>query len=363
MRGRISALLELGSGFNPQFSGRENVFLTGAILGISRSEIETRFERIIAFADIGDYIDQPVKTYSSGMFARLSFAVAIHTEPDILIVDEALSVGDEAFQRKCFARIHEIKERGGTILFVSHAAQSVVQLCDHALFLDRGELLLRGAPKQVVAVYQKFIYAPAGKIESLRKQIIDGKEIITNERERLTVDPPLVSEVVQKEEPGFDPNLVPKSTLAYERHGAEIEDAHLETEAGRRVNVLVHGEAYIYTYQVMFSRSASAVTCGMQINSTSGLAIGGATTGRRQNAVPYVESGSKFRVKFRFRCLLNPGTYFLNAGVGGTVGDVHTYLDRRIDVAMFRVKPVADLCATGMVDFDVSPSLEQIALA
>ena len=132
MSGRIAALLELGAGFNPEFTGRENVYINGIIAGYGRGEVDERMDGILAFADIGPFIDQPVKTYSSGMFARLAFAVAISVDPDILIVDEALAVGDEAFQRKCFARMERIKSDGATILFVSHATATVVDLCDHA---------------------------------------------------------------------------------------------------------------------------------------------------------------------------------------------------------------------------------------
>ena len=144
VNGKISALLELGSGFNPEFTGRQNVFLNGRLLGLEQKQIEAKFDEIAAFADIGDFIEQPVKTYSSGMFVRLAFAVAINVKPDILVVDEALAVGDEAFQRKCFARIQAIKESGGTILFVSHSASNVIELCDYAVLLDRGDLLLYG---------------------------------------------------------------------------------------------------------------------------------------------------------------------------------------------------------------------------
>lgn len=157
VNGRIAALLELGAGFNPEFTGRENVYMNAAILGLTRAQTDERFDEIARFADIGIFIDQPVKTYSSGMYVRLAFAVAISVDPDILVVDEALAVGDEAFQRKCFARIEQIRERGGTILFVSHAAQTVVQLCDRAILLDRGEVLLDGKPKIVVNQYQRFL--------------------------------------------------------------------------------------------------------------------------------------------------------------------------------------------------------------
>ncbi len=171
--GRIAALLELGSGFNPEFTGRENVYLNASVLGLSKEETDQRFDEIAAFAEIGNFIDQPVKTYSSGMMVRLAFAVAINIEPDILIVDEALAVGDELFQRKCFSRIESIRASGVTILFVSHSASQIVELCDRCMLMDAGEKLADGIPKPVVARYQKLLYASVEKRESLRQQIQD----------------------------------------------------------------------------------------------------------------------------------------------------------------------------------------------
>ncbi|MGL5065359.1 MAG: ABC transporter ATP-binding protein, partial [Microcoleus sp.] len=171
VKGRVSALLELGSGFNPEFTGRQNVFFNAQLLGFNKKEIEEKFDAIAAFADIGDFIEQPVKTYSSGMFVRLAFAVATSVEPDILVVDEALSVGDEAFQRKCFARLQSIQENGGTVLFVSHAATSVVTLCTSAILMDSGELLLAHTPKVVISKYQKLIYADQDKVSELKEDI------------------------------------------------------------------------------------------------------------------------------------------------------------------------------------------------
>ena len=159
VNGRIAALLELGAGFNPEFTGHENVRLSGLLYGLSEEELRNRYDAILDFAEIGNFIDQPVKTYSSGMYVRLAFAVAINVSPDILVVDEALSVGDEAFQRKCFARIDAIRKAGATILFVSHAASTVSELCNRALLLDHGELLTQGPPKYVVSRYQKLLYS------------------------------------------------------------------------------------------------------------------------------------------------------------------------------------------------------------
>jgi ABC-type polysaccharide/polyol phosphate transport system ATPase subunit len=151
--GRVAALLELGSGFNPEFTGRENVYLNASVLGLSNSEIDNAFEAIAAFADIGDFIEQPVKTYSSGMYVRLAFAVAVHVHPDILVVDEALSVGDIAFQNRCMQRIQTLKKNGASILFVSHDLSTVQILCDRVVWLSNGQLRRSGAPLEVCQDY------------------------------------------------------------------------------------------------------------------------------------------------------------------------------------------------------------------
>lgn len=153
-KGRIAALLELGSGFNPEFSGRDNVFLNGQILGLSSLEIEGRYDAIVAFADIGDFIEQPVKTYSSGMVVRLAFSVAINVDPEILVVDEALAVGDMPFQVKCFARLRELRDRGATILFVSHSLPTVRSFCDRAIYLDRGAVVVAGTANDICRQYE-----------------------------------------------------------------------------------------------------------------------------------------------------------------------------------------------------------------
>ncbi|MDX2243465.1 MAG: ABC transporter ATP-binding protein [Leptolyngbyaceae cyanobacterium bins.302] len=159
VNGRVSALLELGSGFNPEFTGRQNVFFNGRILGLSQADVEKRLDSIIAFADIGDFLDQPVKTYSSGMFVRLAFAVAIHVEPQILIVDEALAVGDIFFQQKCFQQLDQLKSQGVSILLVSHDMQAIVKLCDRAIILQHGHLNYKGIPSEMAAKYTEMYYS------------------------------------------------------------------------------------------------------------------------------------------------------------------------------------------------------------
>lgn len=358
--GRISALLELGSGFNPEFTGRQNVFFNGRLLGLEQQELEDRFDQIAAFADIGHFIDQPVKTYSSGMFVRLAFAVAINVEPDILVVDEALSVGDEAFQRKCFARIWSIQERGGTILFVSHGAASVVELCNQAILIDRGELLLSGSPKFVVSRYQKLVYAPLEKVEALRQEIQSSSEQESSSLDKISSSKGTAlnrkssnSKVLDF----YDPNLVPQSTIFYISRGAKIENPRLINQDGKAANVLVRGKQYIYTYSVKFTELAYNVRFGMLIKTVSGFELGGAASHTVDQPIEYVHPGQIVHVEFRFNCSLLPGVYFLNAGVLGHIDHTEVYLHRCIDVAMFRVQPEEDILATTIVDFQVKPSI------
>ena len=280
--GRIAALLELGSGFNPEFTGHENIYMNAAVLGLSREETDARFADIIAFADIGDFIEQPVKTFSSGMMVRLAFAVAISVDPQILIVDEALSVGDELFRkRKCFARIETIKKNGATILFVSHSGATVVELCDRAVLLDSGEKLAMGSPKQIVGKYQKLIYAPQDKWDAIIKEIRASsgcwQRLGTSHSSPATSQPPEDKYATENEpEDYFNPNLPkPQSTLVYESHGAHIELPEINTLSGRRVNCLKRGNTYLYTYNVRFEREAHDVRFGMLIKAKNGTELGG----------------------------------------------------------------------------------------
>lgn len=362
--GRIAALLELGSGFNPEFTGRENVYMNGAVLGLSKDEIDAHFDDIAAFADIGDFIEQPVKTYSSGMMVRLAFAVAINVEPDILIVDEALSVGDELFQRKCFSRIEAIKHKGATILFVSHAGGTIVELCDRAVLMDSGEKLAVGVPKQIVGRYQKLLYAPADKRETIREQIrrLDEPVVASaNAAEQTAHKDHPSGEQAQEQQENFDPHLKPRSTIEYESHGAYIDSPAVLTLSGEQVNNLVRGKTYRYAYTVKFCKSANNVRFGMLIKTTSGIELGGALTSTSMaNAIPFVESGKELRVEFRFNANLNTGVYFMNAGVLGQIGEVDGYLHRLVDIAMFRILPDSNNNATAIVDFGCVPEIEMI---
>ena len=357
--GRISALLELGAGFNPEFTGRENVLLSGLVYGIPEEEIRRRYDEILDFAGIGQFIDQPVKTYSSGMYVRLAFAVAINVSPDLLVVDEALAVGDEAFQRKCLARIDAICESGATVLFVSHSAGTVVELCDRAILLDGGEMLMEGTPKDVVTTYQKLLYAPPEKVPQIRERIIAEQSgshtasvtAIAFNGSGASVGSPVDDDAREDNDPAYwEEGLVSKSVVGYAQQGACIEDPHVQTLDGRKVNVLSPGRTYVYAYKVRLDRSLARVRCGMMVRSLTGIEVAGAASMLQQGALPVVDSGTTLDVRFTFRCLLHPGVYFLNAGVLAAVREGEEYVDRRIDAFMFRVMPSSSRLATGFVD-------------
>jgi homopolymeric O-antigen transport system ATP-binding protein len=361
VQGRIAALLELGAGFNTEFTGRENVYLNSAILGLGREEIDARFDDIAAFADIGEFVDQPVKTYSSGMYVRLAFATAINVDPDILVVDEALAVGDEAFRRKCYARIEQIQAGGGTILFVSHSAPTVMQLCSRAVLIDGGELILEGSPKTVVHQYQRLINQTGKGAQAVRQEIrrlhdegTAAEPAAAEQRQEAAVRPPAPIQPRPKLE-GFDPALVSKSRVEYQSRGARIRDLRLLNDRGEPVNILEMKRHYAYEYDVDFDLDAADVGFGMLIRTTNGLAIGGTTTLRPvKTRLPHVAAGSSVRVRFEFECRLLPGTYFLNAGVRGKVNGSEEFLHRILDGLAFRVAPVENLAATALVDLGIS---------
>ena len=358
VNGRVAALLELGSGFNPDFTGRENVFMNGAILGLSEVEIAQRFDQIAAFADIGDFVDQPTKQYSSGMYMRLAFAVAVSVDPAILIIDEALSVGDEAFQRKCFARIDAIQQNGAAVIFVSHSPQVIIELCGSALLLDQGELVMTGKPKSVIAQYHKLIYAPEEKRKLLREQLRSGADALDDIDEGEATDNVAVKRDVARSSAYYDPSLTLQSTVSYGVHGACIVSPRITLPDGTPVNHLVAGEEYVICYAVEFTRDAYNVRFGTMIKTVAGLEIGGTSSAPAGEGLPCVLSGQTVDVSFRFRCRLLPGVYFLNAGCSGITNGEEVFLHRLIDASVFRVQPEEARGRAGVVDFEIEPSVK-----
>ncbi|MCA0029722.1 ABC transporter ATP-binding protein [Mesorhizobium sp. B263B2A] len=387
VNGRIAALLELGAGFNPEFTGRENVFLNASILGVPRNEMEWRFDDIARFADIGPFIDQPVKTYSSGMYVRLAFATAINVDPDILVVDEALSVGDEAFQRKCFARIEDIKDKGGTILFVSHGASTIVQLCTRAMLVDAGELILQGRPKAVVAQYQRLINASAEAAKEIRTRIMAAgielpfrpamtgnfEDEAGGQSQGATVNPPIAepsdetvvspveaesNEIAGQYADYYDTNLKSKSAINLEERGARIRDLRVLTLNGDKVNVLQMGKRYILEYMVDFSSDAREVGFEFLFKNVTGLVLAGSDTHRvKGERTRLAKSGSALKINFTFSCVMLPGVYLVSAGVRGLVSEQLCMLHKIIEGVLIRVASEPELAAIGYVNLDATPQV------
>lgn len=273
-RGRVSALLELGSGFNPEFTGRENVYMKGLILGMSRQEISERFDEIEAFAGIGDFIDQPVKTYSSGMAVRLAFSTAIHVSPDILIVDEALAVGDMAFQSRCLARIRRMQREGVSILLVTHSLNTVIEYCDRALYLRAGQLVSDGPCKLVTERY--------------------------------------ASDLVQEE--GGKPSLADAES---DREAAsEIINVWIENSAGHEAKVIRHGERFRIHVKVRYNGSVDFPGLGIQIKSSTDIELWTATTVKLGIPLTGAGAGETKDYVWSLDATMGAGQYVVALGVG-----------------------------------------------
>lgn len=352
--GRIAALLELGAGFSPDFTGRENIYMNAAVLGLSREQINAKYDEIVKFADIGHFIDQPVKHYSSGMYARLAFSVAISVDPQILIVDEALAVGDEAFQRKCYARIEAIKNQGGTILLVSHSAATITNLCDRAVLLHQGAHVYTGSAKIATALYKKLMHAETSDLDLIAEDLL-LLEAATKacEDEDSILHHLATSQMVsnnQLGEPlfnhGFEAGMKSLSTVVYKSRGAKIKDVIITTPEGDLVNRLVSGEAYVIRYSVDFE-GAGYARFRCMIKTVSGVELGGGTHPKLGEPGLQVNSGDCINVMLTFRANLAEGIYFINCGVSDGISSMH----RIIDALMFRVIHPHDTNAIGTVDF------------
>lgn len=318
VNGKVAALLELGSGFNPEFTGRENVYLNGSVLGLSRDEIEARFTEITDFAEIGEFIDQPVKIYSSGMFVRLAFAVQTVLPKDVLIVDEALAVGDEAFQRKCYSAIERFREDGGTVLLVSHSAQTIIRHCSRCLLLSHGELLADGPAKPVTDLYQKLMYSPAAEFKQTMLRI--GELGLEKGLSTPNAAPENTDEMkdthAEEQAPGnavtefFDPNLPNPPEIVYGTETAVIRDPAMFTQDGKRVNTLVCGRSYEWRYYVDFIEDAHDVSFGFMLKTVDGLMITGSGGKALNKTIPHIHAGQTAYVKFKLNFAIAPGTYF-----------------------------------------------------
>lgn len=368
INGRVNALLELGSGFNPEFTGRENVFLNGAILGMAYEEMEERFDEIAAFADIGEFIEQPVKLYSSGMAVRLAFAVQAVVPKEILIIDEALAVGDEAFQRKCMRALEEFREQGGTVLLVSHNAQAIVRQCSRCLFMHQGQLVIDGPSKPVTDLYQRFIYGTAQQQQATLalmqehraspiEQLLDA--VASNEgRQHGPRSKPILSSHT-----GLDATLPQPTEIVYGTGEAEILDCVMYDQYERPVNVLLTGQKYFWAFRVRFYEAAWNINFGMMIRTVDGVEVVGINSRWEGHQYERIERGGLIEIRFHFTMNIGPGTYYLESGVIGdtaaSAGEAN-FLHRRVDVCSIRVIAPDDRRIVGLAYLDPDVDMRRL---
>jgi lipopolysaccharide transport system ATP-binding protein len=305
VHGRVAALLELGSGFNPEFTGRDNVYVNAAILGLSRKEIAAKFEQIEAFAEIGDFIDQPVKTYSSGMAVRLAFSVAIHVDPEILLVDEALAVGDIYFHQRCMRKVHELREKGVTILFVSHSMGDVKSLGDRALWLENGRIRDLGNTDRVVTQYLAAMFEKdSAYLTTLHK-----------EAQRLARAPVRAPEVV---------DTIPNIDHRFGDERAEVIGIAILDLAGRNVHLLEPLSAIIVRISVRAREDITLPIVGFIMRNHIGLDFAGTNTAREDFELPPMAAGDIYTVDFHIQLPeLYPSTFSFSPAIAD--GTLHAY--------------------------------------
>ena len=314
VHGRVTALLELGAGFNPDFTGRENVLLHGALMGFSELEIRKRLPSIEAFADIGQFIDQPVKTYSSGMFVRLAFAAAINVDPDILIIDEALAVGDAKFQHKCYQKFHEFQREGKTIIFVTHDMHAIVKHSNYAILLEHGRILEMGNPKDIVNYYHNLILTGSAAADSPRDQ--ESQPAISHgaashgptELEEFIEEIPETDQCPQRQNYN-------KDEYRYGDKRAELLD-YLIVSQGQYDPTVIHSGDWIDIYlKARFNTFVEHPMFGFSLKTIDGIVVYGTNSRFQHIPIDSVKASEILIIKLSIKLDLSPGHYFFDLGV------------------------------------------------
>lgn len=347
--GRIAALLELGAGFNPEFTGRENVYMNGAVLGFTHEEMDERFAAIAAFADIGEFIEQPVKSYSSGMYVRLAFAVQAMVNPDILVVDEALAVGDAKFQAKCFERLRQLKEGGTSILLVTHSSEQVVTHCDRAVLLDAGGIVEQGEPRRVVNRYMDLLFGKERKeherppeADATAAEVLPGRDLHT-------------AQDLFHTRPGYNPH-----EYRWGDGSASILDYRLTAGDEAYPTGVETGQMLTLSVSIRFLETLVRPILGITIKSKEGVTVYGAnseTLDLREFAA-YGAAGTGIAATARFPCRLAPGDYFISLGIATREGDEIIPRDRRYDAIHLQVRP--NPAFFGLVDLQLALTTQPI---
>ena len=331
--GRISALLELGAGFNAEYTGMENIYLNGTMIGFSKEEIDAKLQGILEFADIGEFVYQPVKTYSSGMFVRLAFAIAINIEPEILIVDEALSVGDVFFQAKCYRKFEEFKKMGKTILFVSHDLSSVSKYCDRVVLLNQGVKLGAGSHPALIDPY---------------KQVLVGQYSAEKESEE---------ETEKSIEAAISKGLNPE-TLEYGSKKAEIYACSVTDDKGRETNAIIKGTEFTVHMDVEAFEDLQAPIFAFSVKNVRGTEITGTNTMFERTYLEPMRAGERKEITFTQRMTLQGGEYLLSFGLTGYEGSDFTVYHRLYDAINITV--VSDKDTVGFYDMESRVEVKSI---
>ncbi len=346
VNGRISALLELGAGFNPEFTGRDNVLLNSSIMGLSRQQMLSRMPDIEAFADIGDFFDQPVKTYSSGMFVRVAFAAAIHVDPDILVVDEALSVGDSKFQHRCFQRIREFMEQGKTILVVSHSVDTLLRMCHRGIVLDQGGLGYIGSISSAVSYYQNLLFGTT-KPDTPARIDDDGSAASRVFGADASLDglPDNMHDRVF-EHPFYNKHETRLGNGAAKIVGFDLSAANRQTPPEVPARAAVE-----LMLKLVFNETLDNVSVGFALVTVDGTYVFGTNLAMMNAPLLHAQAGQSLIVKFRFTSHLAGGEYFLNVGCNRVSDGEDTFIDVRRSVARINVAETPGV--VGFVDLGV----------
>lgn len=344
VNGVISALLELGAGFNMDYTGIENIYMNGTMMGFSRKEMDEKLEDILEFADIGDFVYQPVKTYSSGMFVRLAFALAINVEPEILIVDEALSVGDVFFQAKCYRRMEEIRQNGTTILMVTHDMGAIIKYCDQVVVLNKGNFIAQGEPGKMVDLYKKILANQMDDLAELND--FSGEKAIS--RKEAAKDLP---KGLMKEKLTVNPNRT-----EYGDKKAEIVDFGLLDERGNVTNLLLKGEYFSIRERIRFHGEIKTPIFTYTIKDKRGADLTGTNTMYEAADVKAVKSGDEYEVEFKQKMTLQGGEYLLSMSCTGFENGEHVVYHRLYDIVSITV--ISNKNTVGVYDMEPEVSLE-----
>lgn len=369
--GRISALLELGAGFNMEYTGIENVYLNGMMMGFSREEMDARLDDILKFADIGEFVNQPCKTYSSGMFVRLAFALAINVDPEILIVDEALSVGDVFFQSKCYRRMEEIRKKGTTILMVTHDMGSIIKYCDKVVLLHKGEFIAEGPAGKVVDMYKKIL---AGKLDDLRAELAaekaaeegktaelpDGKSSAeTGDRNTDGTEMSDFSGGMNLSHTGLmrDQLAINTDRTEYGDGRAEIYDLGLLDARGNVTNLLLKGEMFTIKECIRFHADIQAPIFTYTIKDKKGTELTGTNTMFEGADIKPVKNGDEYTVEFTQKMNLQGGEYLLSMSCTGFEQGEHVVYHRLYDVTNITV--ISNKNTVGVYDMESQVKAEK----